>query len=96
MDINAIIADYIAAKEAERDAKKRADAMKKAILQYAGTAETFTTDVYNVIIKRTASERLDTDALYKDFPDIKNVYGKVTTSTSIDAAPVSAAEKKSA
>lgn len=96
MDINAIIADYIAAKEAERDAKKRAEAMKKAILQHAGDAETFTTDVYNVIIKRTASERLDTDALYKDFPDIKNTYGKITTSTSIDAAPIAAAGRKSA
>lgn len=96
MDINTIVAEYIAAKEAERDAKKRAEAMKKAILQHAGDAETFTTDLYNVIIKRTASERLDTDALYKDFPDIKNVYGKITTSTSIDAAPISAAGKKSA
>jgi predicted phage-related endonuclease len=96
MDINAIIADYIAAKEAERDAKKRADAMKKTILQYAGDAETFTTEDYTVIIKTTSSERLDTAALYNDFPDIKNTYGKVTTSTSIDAAPVSAAEKKSA
>jgi predicted phage-related endonuclease len=96
MDINTIIADYIAAKEAERDAKKRADAMKKTILQYAGDAETFTTEEYTVIIKTTASERLDTASLYKDFPDIKNTYGKVTTSKTVDAVQTAAANKKSA
>lgn len=96
MDINSIVAEYIAAKEAEREAKKRADAMKKTILQHAGDAETFTTDDYTVIIKTTASERLNTAALYKDFPDIKDTYGKITTSKTVDAVPTAAANKKSA
>jgi len=96
MDINTIIATYLQAKEAESAAKKQAAAMKELILQRAGDADNFTTDVYTVIIKTTASTRLDTSALYKDFPDIKDTYGKTTTSKTVDAVVTADAKKKSA
>ena len=96
MDINSLIADYIAAKEQETAAKKRADEMKKIIMQHAGNADNFVTDKYTVIIKTTTSKRLDTSALYKDFPDIKDVYEKVTTSKTLAIAETAGAGKKSA
>ena len=96
MDINTIITNYLQAKQAEADAKKRAAAMKELILQHAGGADNFTTDVYTVIVKTTTSSRLDTAALYKDFPDIKDTYGKTTTSKTVDAVVTADAEKKSA
>lgn len=96
MDINTIIAAYIESKEQEKQAKKRADAMKALIIDYAKSADNFKTDVYTVIIKTTTSTRLDTTALYKDFPDIKNTYGKTTTSQTIDAVITADAEKASA
>ena len=96
MDINTIITSYLQAKQAEADAKKRAAAMKELILQHAGDVDNFTTDVYTVIVKTTTSSRLDTAALYKDFPDIKDTYGKTTTSKTVDAVVTADAEKKSA
>lgn len=96
MNMNDIITSYLQAKQAEADAKKRAAAMKEIILQHAGDADNFTTDVYTVIIKTTTSSRLDTTALYKDFPDIKETYGKTSTSKTVDAVITADAEKKSA
>ena len=96
MNINDIITSYLQATQAEADAKKRAAAMKELILQHAGDADNFTTDVYTVIVKTTTSSRLDTAALYKDFPDIKDTYGKTTTSKTVDAVVTADAEKKSA
>lgn len=96
MSINEIITSYLQAKQAEADAKKRAAAMKELILQHAGDANNFVTDVYTVIVKTTTSSRLDTAALYKDFPDIKDTYGKTTTSKTVDAVVTADAEKKSA
>lgn len=96
MDINTIITNYLQAKQAEADAKKRAAALKELILQHAGDNDNFVTDTYTVIIKTTSSTRLDTAALYKDFPDIKETYGKTTTSKTVDAVITTAAGKKSA
>ena len=96
MNINDIITSYLQAKQAEADAKKRAAAMKELILQHAGDADNFKTDVYTVIVKTTTSSRLDTATLYKDFPDIKDTYGKTTTSKTVDAVVTADAEKKSA
>lgn len=96
MGINEIIAAYIQAKDAETAAKKQTAAMKALILDHAKDAEIFTTDVYTVIIKTTSSTRLDTAALYKDFPDIKETYGKTTTSKTVDAVVTADAEKKTA
>lgn len=96
MDINKIIAEYNLAKEQETAAKKRAADMKKMILDYAGAADNFITDVYTVVIKTNVSCRLDTDKLYTDFPDIKSEYGKSTTSKTVTAVLTAAADKKSA
>lgn len=96
MGINEIIAAYIQEKEAEAAAKKRAAAMKALLIDYAGGRDNFSTDVYTVVIKTSASTRLDTDALYRDFPDIKESYGKTTTSTTVTAVVTADAEKKTA
>ena len=96
MNINDIITNYLQAKQAEADAKKRAAAMKELILQHAGDADNFVTDVYTVIIKTSTSCRLDTDALYRDFPDMKDVYGKTSTSKTVNAVITADASKKSA
>ena len=96
MGINEIIAAYIQEKETEAAAKKRAAALKNLLLEYAGNRDNFMTDVYTVVIKTSASVRLDTDALYHDFPDIKNEYGKVTTSKTVAAVVTADAEKKTA
>jgi len=96
MDINTIIANYLQEKAAEAAAKKRAEAMKALILDHAKNADNFTTDVYTVVIKTSSSVRLDTAALYRDFPDIKDTYGKTTTSKTVNAVITADAEKKSA
>lgn len=94
MSTNEIIAAYIAAKQAEADAKKRAESMKALLIEHAAGRELFTTDTYTVFVKKTTSSRLDTKALYKDFPDIKQVYEKVTTSTTVNAIETAAASAK--
>lgn len=96
MDINTIIAEYLKAKQDELTAKKRAAAMKELILNHAKGADNFKTDIYTVIVKTTTASRLDTTALYKDFPDIKETYGKITTSKTVDAVITADAEKASA
>ena len=96
MNINDVITSYLQAKQAETDAKMRAPAMKELILQHAGDADNFTPDVYTVLVKTPTSSRLDTAALYKDFPDIKDTYGKTTTSKTVDAVVTADAEKASA
>lgn len=83
MNINDIVAAYIAAKEEENTAKKRADALRAAILEHAGKDSAFETDDYIVTIKTTISTILDTKALYKDFPDMKEVYGRPSAKTSV-------------
>lgn len=94
MTINEIISAFIAAKEQEKAAAAIAKKMQTMILQHAGTAEYIETDLYSVLIKTTESKRLDTDALYTDFPDIKETYGKITVSRSI--LPVLKAAEKTA
>ena len=96
MAINDIISAYLAAKEQEAAAKKTAAAMKAAILDAARGADHFTTDAYTVIIKTSQALRLDTAALYRDFPDVKDTYGKTTTSVSVDVATLAAAEQATA
>jgi len=96
MDINSIIAIYLQEKQRAKEASKRADEMKQLIMQHAGQADNFTTDIYTVVIKTTTAARLDTAALYKDFPDIKQVYEKATTSKTVNAVLTAAASKKSA
>lgn len=96
MTKNEIIAAYIAATEAEKAAKKQAEAMKNLILEFMGSAAALETDLYSVIIKETETTRLDTKSLYKDFPDIKKDYGKTSVSRSVTIAARSAATAKTA
>ena len=97
MTIDTIISDYLQAKQQETEAKKRAAALKDLILQHAGTAESFVTEEYTVIIKTAVSLRLDTEALYKDFPDIKDTSGREAVSRSVTAVGTApAASGKSA
>lgn len=90
MSINEIISAYISACEEEKRAKKRAAEMKKLILSAMGENPLFETDLYSVIMNKTVSSRIDTEALYKDFPDIKKDYGKPSISVSLTIAEKSA------
>ena len=83
MSINEIISAYIEAKEAESKAKKTAASLKALILDHAGGNDAIETDKYIVAIKKTVSTVLDTKALYKDFPDIKNDYGRPSEKTDV-------------
>ena len=85
MTLNEAIETYTRESAKASAAKKAADAAKKIILAHAGDSDEITTDAWTVYVKRTTSTRLDTDALYRDFPDIKEDYGKTTVSTSLDA-----------
>ena len=96
MNINDVITEYLHEKQIAADAKKRADALKAMIINHAGAADNFKTDVYTVVIKTTTSNRLDTEALYRDFPDIKEVYSHPTTSKTITAVVTADAEGKTA
>lgn len=90
MSINEIISAYVSACEEEKRAKKRAEEMKKLILSTMGNNPLFETDIYSVIMNKTVSSRIDTEALYKDFPDIKKDYGKPSISVSLTIAEKSA------
>lgn len=96
MDINTIIFEYLKAKEEKAAAEKREKAFKALLIDHAKGRDNFTTDIFTVIVKTTMSSRLDTAALYKDFPDIKSVYEKQTTSTTVTAVYTDNAEQKTA
>ena len=96
MTKNEIIAAYIVATEAEKAAKKQASELKEMIIDFMQNASVLETDLYSVIIKETESTRLDTKALYKDFPDIKREYGKSSISRSVVAVPRAASTEKTA
>ena len=96
MDINTIISEYIKAKEEKAAAEKREKAYKALLIDHANGRDNFSTDIFTVIVKTSSSVRLDTAALYKDFPDMKTVYGKETTSTTVTAVYTDNAEQKTA
>ena len=96
MDINEKIAAYIAAKAEQadadkhaRDAKKRADMLADDILRHAAGRPSFDTDAYTVGIARSVAIVLDTEKLFHDFKDIKNLdqYGKESLRVKITAIP---------
>lgn len=98
INIDDIIISYLQDTEIAKQAKKRADAAKELIKQYAAGNDTFETDVFNVILKKSTSIRLDTKKLYQDFgeSEIKSVYGSESTSITIIAAEKADTEKKTA
>ena len=92
MTLNDAITTYIEQQARANEAGKLAAAAKDFILATCGDVDEFTTDLYRVYVKRTQSTRLDTKALYKDFPDIKETYGKTTVSRSLDPHPLTVSE----
>ena len=93
MTINEIVAAYIDAKEEQKVLNARVKELTAIILDTADGRSVFDTDDYTVTVSATESLRLDTDALYKDFPDIKATYGKVSTSRSVKAFSKASAGK---
>lgn len=84
MSIDEIIVAYEQAKEQESIAKKEKDKLKAFILNHAGNNPDFSTDNFHVFIKKTYQTNLDTKKLYKDFPEMKDVYGKTIEKVSVD------------
>jgi len=83
MTINEIITEYTREKTIEAEHAKRVKELAKAIMDHAGTADAFSTDDWIVTIQSKPQIRLDTAALYADFPDIKDEYKKVTIAKTI-------------
>lgn len=96
MTLNEAIETYAREDARAKAAAKAAKAAKEFILSMAGGMDQITTDVWTVYIKTTESLRLDQAALLKDFPDIKETYGKTTLSRSLDPHPVTAAAGRTA
>ena len=84
MTINEAITIYMAEDARAKEAAKKAKAAKEFILAAMGDGSELVTDLYTVYLKTTTSSTLDTKALYKDFPDIKETYGRTSVSKSID------------
>lgn len=96
MTINEAVSALVTAREREKALKKEIETLSALIKDHAGSADTFVTDDFTVIMKTTISNRLDTKALYKDFPDIKDVYNRPTTSMSIVIAERTESDRISA
>ena len=79
MNIDVIIAEYNRIKEEKASLEKQEKALREQILLFANEKNMVETDRYTVIIKSSERVTLDTKALYKDFPEMKDVYGKTTT-----------------
>lgn len=85
MDINNIIRAYMETVENRKAMEKQEENLKKMIYDFMGENTFAETDCYFLTVKETATTRLDTKALYKDFPDMKDVYGKTSMSKSLVA-----------
>ena len=105
MTINETITAYLAAKAEQaaaekraRDAKKRADMLADDIIRHAGGRPVFETDAYTVALAEVVRVVLDTEKLYRDFKDIKNLdqYGKESKRIDIKALARQAASQASA
>ena len=83
MDINSIINAYMETMENRKALEKQEENLKKLIYDYMGENTFAETGFYFMTIKETETTRLDTKALYKDFPDMKEVYGKTSISKSL-------------
>ena len=83
MEINSIIHAYMETVENRKAMEKQEENLKKMIYDFMGENTFAETGFYFMTIKETATTRLDTKALYKDFPDMKEVYGKTSISKSL-------------
>lgn len=84
--IETAIAALIMARETKKAAEKQEKSAAEFIKAYAGGRDTFQTENYSVVMDRRTRCGLDTAALYRDFPDIKNEYGTVSEYVVITAA----------
>ena len=96
MTLNEAIETYAREDARAKAAAKAAKAAKDFILAAAGDLDQITTDAWTVYVKVTESLRLDQAALLKDFPDIKETYGKTSLARSLDVHPVTAAAGRTA
>lgn len=96
MDINTAAAAYMAAKEKERAAKKAAEAARAELIAAAGGRDVLTTDEYIITFTHKPRTIIDTVALYRDFPDLKNAYGRSSDSVSVDVKQYAADQQKTA
>jgi hypothetical protein len=80
--LNIIIASYLDAKAAEAKAKKEKERLA-GLLKEALKNGSVETEMFYVNLERTESTILDTQKLYKDFPEMKTVYGKPSVKESI-------------
>ena len=104
-DINDIIREYLDAKAEQaaadkraRDAKKRADILADDIKRHAAGRAGFETELYTVALEEVVRVVLDTEKLYHDFKDIKNLdqYGRESKRTDIQALARQQASQASA
>jgi predicted phage-related endonuclease len=93
-EINGIIAEFMEVEPQKKAIEKRYNALRKLILDYAKEADSFETDIYNVIVKKVIAIGLDTERLLADFPDMKDEYGKPSVRKSI--IPIEKAQEKTA
>lgn len=83
MSIDCIVSRLFELEKELAPMKKEYDALRKQVLEYMDGRDIFETAGHVVTVKTTTSTRLDTTALYKDFPDIKEVYNRPTVSRSV-------------
>lgn len=95
MEINNIIRAYMETVENRKALEKQEENLKKMIYDFIGENTFAETDCYFLTVKETATTRLDTKTLYKDFPDMKEVYGKTSVSKTL-VATEKQREKKTA
>lgn len=96
MSINETITAYNAAKAQENAAKKEKEKLAALIINHANGRDFFATDEYNVVIDKRTRTGIDTETLYKDFPDFKDTYGKTTEYNVITAKAITKATEKTA
>jgi len=79
MNINDIVSEFMQARAEEAAAKKRKEKAAALIIEHARGAEFFQTDMYNVVIDTRTRTGIDTERVYADFPEFRDVYGKTST-----------------
>lgn len=85
-NINEIVARFETVRAMKAAAEKEEKQLRAELLRYAAGRSVFETEGFTVMIKTTSRVTLDTAALYKDFPDMRDVYGRTSTTTTVTTA----------
>lgn len=93
MSYNEMARRFLELDTMEKTIKKERDTLKKLLLEFAGESPLAETEDFSIVITEKKSNTLDTKTLYKDFPDIKTVYGKETVSKSVAVIEKALAKK---